>query len=181
MTSISIGNRVHGGLNKLLVPIENLAAAVSGVVTMIAMALTTIDALSRYFLNSPLVFQFYLTANYLLISLIMLALPWGFRTGGYIRVSVLTEHLPPKIRLPLFRVGLIASAGYLLLLAYKAGQYTFDAFAKNLMYIEDLNWPVGWSWVWVPIGCGLLALRVLLIALGPDSDLHIEHDPEEEI
>lgn len=181
MSSGSLAARVHGGLDRLLVPIENVAAAASGVVTMLAMALTTVDALSRYFLNAPLVFQFYLTANYLLIGLIMLALPWGFRTGGYIRVGIVTEHIPAAIRLPLFRIGLLMSAAYLALLAYKAGQYTLNAFQKNLVYIEDLNWPVAWSWVWVPIGCGLLTLRVLLVALGPAKDLHIEHDPEEEI
>lgn len=181
MSGAGIAGRLHGGLDRLLVPLENAAAVVSGLFTILAMVLTTVDALSRYLLNAPLVFQFYLTSNYLLVGLVLLALPWGFRTGGFIRVSMLTQHLPHWLTVTLLRTGLLASACYMALLGWRGGQYFWKAFQSQQIYIEDLNWPVSWSWFAIPIGCGLLTLRLLLVAAGPEADLHVEHDPEEEI
>ncbi|WP_417209757.1 TRAP transporter small permease [Antarctobacter sp.] len=167
--------------DRVLVPLENAAAIVSGVCTALAMVLTTADALMRYLFDAPLVFQFYFTANYLLVGIILMALPWGFRTGGYIRVGILTEIIPDGPRFLLFRLGLLLSAGYLLLLAWKGGQYFLKTFLTGQVYIEDLNWPVYLSWIWIPLGMGLLTLRVLMVALGPSDFLHIEHDPEEDV
>lgn len=181
MNETSAGSRVWRTLNALLSPVETLAAVLSGAATMLAMTLTTADALGRYFFGAPLVFQFYFTSHYVLVALIMLALPWGFRTGGYIRVTIVTEHIPDTIRVFLFRLGLVASAAYLALLTWKSWMYFLNAAQKGLVQIEDLNWPVAWSWVWIPLGCGLLTLRILLTAFGPAAEIHHEHDPEQEI
>ena len=174
-------HRVHARIDRLLVPVENAAACVSGVFTALAMVLTTLDALMRYLFSAPLVFQFYLTANYLLVGIILMALPWGFRTGGYIRVSILTEVMPERLRFLLFRVGLLVSAAYLALLAWKGWQYFLKTWLSGQVYVEDLNWPVYLSWIWIPVGMGLLTLRVLMVAFGPAEHLHVEHDPEEDL
>jgi hypothetical protein len=40
-------------------------------------------------------------------------------------------------------------------------------------YVDDefvmgvIDWPVAWSWVWVPVGCLLLALRLLVDCTAP--------------
>jgi TRAP-type C4-dicarboxylate transport system permease small subunit len=177
----SIWAQTYKVLNRCLVPIENAAAVISGLLTLLAMILTTADALMRYAFNAPLVFQFYFTSNYVLVGLVLMALPWGFRTGGYIRIALVTENLPIWLRNSLLRAGLAISAGYIALLAWTSGQYFLKAYATNQTYIEEVNWPVAWSWVWIPVGCGLLVLRVLLTATGPAEELHIEHDPEEDL
>ena len=94
---------------------------------------------------------------------------------------MLTEFIPAAIRPPLFRVGLIVSAAYLAMLGWTSGKYFLKAYATHQIYIEDLNWPVAWSWVWLPVGLFLLMLRVLLVAFGPAEGLHAEHRPDEEI
>lgn len=172
---------IHETINKILTPIENVFAAFSGLCTMIAMVLSTLDALMRYAFNTPLQFQFYFTSRYLLVALIMLALPWGFRTGGYIRITLVTEGMSARLRNPLLRVGLLISAIYVGILFMTSGGYFLKAYTENLVYIEEVNWPIDLSWIWLPLGLGVLVLRLLLITFGPDSELHVAHDVEEEI
>lgn len=178
---ISTLGLIHRQFDRILIPLENAAAIVAGVFMALAMVLTTADALMRYLFNTPLAFQFYFTANYLLVGMILMALPWGYRTGGYIRVGIVTENIPDALRSLLFRTGLLISSAYLCLLAWKGGSYFLKAAMSGSVYIEEINWPVYLSWIWIPIGMGLLALRVLLVALGPANSLHIEHDPEEDL
>ena len=91
------------------------------------------------------------------------------------------QEIPTKFRNILFRIGLLTSSAYLFLLAWKSGGYFVKTFISGQVYIEEINWPVSLSWIWIPIGMGLLSMRVLLVAIGPSASLHIEHDPEEEL
>lgn len=158
---------LYEALNRRLIPIENVAAVFAGVAMVLAMALSSLDAIMRYALDEPLVFQFYFTSNYLMVALCTMALAWGFRNGGFIRVTMLTAHLPPVARSAVLRLGLVAGAALLLLLTWTSGAYVVNAFRTNQVYVEELNWPVAWSWIWIPLGCGLLMLRVLLMAISP--------------
>lgn len=174
-------HRLGEAVDKCLTPLENVAAVIAGLMLLATMALATVDALLRYIFGTPLSFQFYLTGNYLMVGLTTMALGWGFRTGGYIRVGLLTDQFPQSLRHVLYRAGLAVSAVYVAVLAWKSGQYFIKAYVDGLVVVEEYNWPVAWSWVWIPIGCGLLALRVAVTALGPSENLELAHDPEKDL
>ncbi len=139
------------------------------------MTLISLDALLRYVFNSPLKFQYTLTEDYLLVAVIALALPWGFRTGGYIRVNALASFIPKMANRLLIRAGLLASAVYMAVLSWKSAQHFFKLLAADQIKIGLIDWPVHYSWIWIPIGCGMLSLRLLLTALSKNSS----HDPRE--
>lgn len=168
------GRGLLGAVDSVLRPIENLAAIMAGAITIAMMVLVAADAFLRYAFNAPLVFQYTLTEQYLLVALIMLALPWGFRTGGYIRIMGLANKLPPNLLPLLLRAGLLASFAFVAVLAWKSAQEFWDLFQSGETRIGTLPIPVYLSWITVPIGCGLLALRLLLTALGPEAELHVE-------
>ena len=179
ITPATSAYRLQRALDRVLRPLELAAAIVAGVMMCMAMLLVAFDALLRYAFAAPIGFAYYFTTNYLMVGMVTMALAWGYRTGGYIRVSLLTALLPAGARQVLLRIGLLASAAYMALLAWTSFEYAVEAFRTNQIYIADINWPIGWSWVWIPIGCGLLTLRLLLIAFGPAVDLHVQHNPEE--
>lgn len=155
--------RVNGGLEW----IETAAVAVAGVAMVIAMVLVTCDAILRHLFAAPLTFQFQLTESYLMVIGIMLALPWGYRTGGRIQIAGLVGLLPQPARGLVFRLGMLASAAYVSVLGFRAWLLARDAFANGDYIMGVIDWPVGWSWIWVPVGCGLLALRLLVDAAAP--------------
>lgn len=145
----------------------------------VAMVLTTLDATLRYTIGHPIPYQFYFSGHYLMVAMVTLCLPWAFREGGYIRVTILTGALPSAPRNLIYRIGLLLGALYIFMLAWTSGEYTVASFAKNSVIIEELNWPVAWQWVAVPVGCGVLFLRLSLLVLGPAENLdNDEAEPE---
>lgn len=146
--------------------VENLCAVVAGVALMVAVLLVAANAVSRHVMAAPIEFQLEFTQSYLLVILITLALPWGFRQGGFIRITLLSELMSKQLWQQIYRVGLIASSIYMVLLGYEASTMFMDAWINNHMIMGVIDWPVAWSWIWIPIGCWLLALRLFLMAMG---------------
>ena len=97
----NVVGRVWSGL-------ETAAACIAGVAMVCAMLLVTADALLRHLFDNPLTFQIALTEKYLLVTMILMAMPWGFRTGGYIRIDELTRRLPIPVAEVVLRAGLVA-------------------------------------------------------------------------
>lgn len=183
-TQSDAGDFVKGFLGAIDrgVRVAEVACAVfAGAVLLCAMLLVAADALLRYVFEKPLTFQFNLTEKYLLVALICLALPWGFRTGGYIRIMGVSGILPVAASRFLIRVGLLASAAYCAALAFLAGRETLDAYLKGKAVLGVIDWPVYLSWIWIPMGLGLLSLRLLLNTFGPDADLDPDRSHAEEL
>lgn len=161
-------------------PVELAAAVFAAAVVVVAMLLNSFDALLRYSINQPLSFNLFVTENYLMVSMIFLPMAWGFRTGGFIRLTFLLHLLPKAGASMILRLGLFASAVYCLDLAWTAGMNWHELYAANARDLGIIDWPWHWSWIWVPIGMGLLTLRLGLTAIGPDDNLYVAHDDEEE-
>ena len=146
--------------------IENICVVIAGFALVVAILLTSANAFSRHLFAAPIEFQLELTQTYLLVILITLALPWGFRQGGFIRITLLSEILGQKMWHRIYQSGLIISSLYLLLLGYETLIVFIDAWNKKHMIMGVIDWPVAWSWIWIPIGCGLLAMRTFIMAVG---------------
>jgi TRAP-type C4-dicarboxylate transport system permease small subunit len=180
-TAASPAAGLHTSCDRVLRWLEDTALAVAGVVMVAAMFLTATDATLRYAFNAPLTFQQYLTENYLLVAMTNLSFAAGFRMGGYIRIEGILHQFPSAIVAVLLRIGLLVSAVYMAVLAWTAGVKFLDFYLRGAVVFGEIDWPISWSWVWVPIGCGLLALRLLLTAAGPARDLIIRHSAEDPV
>jgi len=176
MSGAAAADRGYGVLETALRKCEAAAAILGGVMMLLAMLLTSLDAILRYAFNAPLTFNYYLTENYLMVGMMLLPMAWGFRTGGYIRIMLLVERLSPIIRGLLLRMGLLVSCVYVAALAWLSGAHFFEIYQRGDIQMGVIDWPVSWSWAPVPLGLGLLALRLLLTTIGADADLHLQHD-----
>lgn len=154
----------HRRVDFVLERVEDVAALVAGAATLAMMILVSINALLRYFFAAPLAFQFHVTQHYLLVCTTMLALPWGYRRGGAIQIRLLLDRIPPKLGGLLTRVGLLGSGLYLCFITKEAYAVFHEALVDREVVMGVVDWPVAWSWVWIPVGCGLLATRLLLDA-----------------
>jgi len=153
-------------LARILTLLENLCAIIAAVALITAILLVSANALSRHLFSIPIEFQLELTQSYLLVMLITLALPWGFRCGGFIRITLLAELMGERAWRYVYRIGLLVSSAYLALLGFEGFTVFIDAWLKKYMIMGVIDWPVAWSWIWIPIGCWLLSMRTLLMAFG---------------
>jgi len=172
------GLRVFQLVDKPLRIAELIAATFGGIAMLIAMVMTSLDAVLRYAFNSPLSFNYHVTEKYLMVSMIALPLAWGFRTGGYIRITILFGIIPRTTRDLMLRVGLIASAAYIGVMAWLTAGHWYETWERGDVTMGVIDWPVSWSWIWVPIGLALLSARLFLTAVGPAGDLHSDDENE---
>ncbi|MCF8482564.1 MAG: TRAP transporter small permease, partial [Rhodospirillum sp.] len=157
--------------------VETAAGLLSGGALLVTMLLVSVDALMRYVLGSPIVFAHYVTENYMLPAMVLPALAWSYRTGGSIQIEALLLALPDWLGRLIHRLGLTVACLYM-------GRLTWLGWIKFQSVLIDgevdmgvVDWPKSWSWVWVPLGCGLLCIRLALDALAPAPE---DDEPEDD-
>jgi TRAP-type C4-dicarboxylate transport system permease small subunit len=155
--------RVDWGLSR----IEDAAVVVAGIAITVAMLLVSADAILRYVFRAPLAFQLHLTEFYLLPISLMMALAWGYRNGGTIQIRLVLNALPERLMSPIIRLGLVAASLYMAVLAWRGYLVFLRAWERNEVVTGVVDWPVGLSWIWVPLGCALLSARLLVDAAAP--------------
>lgn len=161
--------------------LEDACAILAGIILLFMMVIVTLDAVGRYAFHAPIAFQYTLTEDYLMVAVVTLALSWGFRTGGFIRITGVTNLLPIGPRVLLFRFGLILSFLYVFALTWSGGAAFYKVWSTGEVRIGVIDWPVYLSWIWVPVGCGLLAARVLLSAFASPAEVCADPHSEDEI
>jgi len=170
--------RLHRTIDYGLRRVETAAVVVSGMTLVIVMVLVSTDAVLRRGLGRPLTFQLPLSENYLLVAMVMLALAWGYRRGGTIQVRLILDQLPKPLADSVMRVGLAASSIYMLILTWLAWAPFYRAWADHEVIMGVIDWPVAWSWIWVPLGCGLLGIRLAVDATAPVLSIPGHHGDE---
>lgn len=156
--------------------LEQVLFWLSGMALVAMMLLVSADVLARYLFNAPLAFQFELTTNYLMVIVATLALPWCERRGAFIRLSVVSSLLNVRATNGLRAFNALLAAIILLAIAWFAGVRTLEKYLAGDAEFGVIDWPVWLSLIWVPIGCFMLALRLLVRALLHLRWLDQDHD-----
>lgn len=138
------------------------ASTLAGLAVLVIVALITYDVLMRYFFNEPQLFVDEL-ASFLQIVVIFGGLAYTFRTGGHVRVDLVTARLPPRARAWLRLVGLLGSLGFLVIVMWTTLQSTLTAYRYGRVSTVML-YPLWGPMLLIPLGLALLAL-VMLVAL----------------
>ena len=108
----------------------------AGIAMLITVLLVSVDVVLRYVFAAPLTFQFHLVQFYLLVAMVLLALPWGYRHGGAIQIKLIFMVLPPRAYEPVLRLGLAAASLYMLVLAYEG----YGEFHEALHAVAPSSW-----------------------------------------
>ena len=88
------------------------ASTLAGLAVLVIVVLITYDVLMRYFFNDPQLFVDEV-ASFLQIVVIFGGLAYTFRTGGHVRVDLVTARLPARARAWLRVVALLGSLVFL--------------------------------------------------------------------
>lgn len=159
---------------------DNIAARTLGLLDLVFMRIAQLslfvmmlsigaDALGRYLFNSPLQGGFEFTSLYLMVILTFLAAPAAYAQGGLVRLGVLD---PVLARIPgrlSERINAALGAGAFGFVAWHSGLEAIDKFVVRDTTFGVIQFPIYWSYVWVPLGCGLLALRLAYEVLHPQE------------
>lgn len=157
-------------LEKGLSALERICLAVAQLAIFVMMLSITADALGRYLFNRPLQGSFEFTTLYLMVILTFLGLPATYASGGHIRLDVLRPWLMRIPGNPVERLNSLIGAAVFGFLAWYSGIEAFSKFIEKDTTFGVIQFPLYWSYVWVPVGCGLLALRLAAEVIFPSVE-----------
>ena len=163
-------------ISRILELFEILFMAAAMVSMFIMMLSISADALSRYLFGSPITGQYVFTQFYLLVILVFMALPRTYGIGGHIRLKLLDRYrrkIPFNLseRCNVMLAGIAFGA-----IAYISGLEAIDKFVNQDKLFGAVQFPIYWSYVWVPLGSGLMALRLIYEIFVPAQ----RHDSQQE-
>src|SRR5699024_6587053 len=150
--------------------IEKILFLISALSLVLMMFLVSLDVLFRYFLRKPLTFQYEFTSYYLLVTATTLALPIAYRKGAFIKLDLLGQYLPRKVRGYLHGVNLTIGSVLFFAIAGTSASRTFHEWQGGGTIFGVIDWPVWLSLIWVPLGCSMLGLTLLIYAFDHFND-----------
>nr|WP_325250252.1 TRAP transporter small permease [Amylibacter sp.] len=127
-------------------------------------ALINADILLRLIFNRPVQIQFEVTELYLMPILATLSLSRVFRDGGHLALEFMPEHLPGRIGGLVSTLRLVLPALFFAAVTWMSGKFALEAFLHGDVEYGAMDWPLGWAYAVIPLGCGVLVLRLLFDA-----------------
>ncbi|MGY6534140.1 MAG: TRAP transporter small permease [Pararhodobacter sp.] len=142
---------------------------VAQVAIVLMMVTICTDSLGRYLFNRPLRGAYEVTSLYLMVVLVFMAMPATYASGGHIRLDLFRSSLARLPGMIPERLNALLAACAFGLVAWYAGGEAIDRFMQRRTTLGIIQFPLYWSYVWVPVGCTLLALRLALEVIFPQK------------
>ncbi len=124
-------NRIVSFLAGIATPVSKIASGVGAGVLAVMMFLSAMDVLLRYFLNSPISGALELT-QYMMLIVVVAGLAHCTIDKSHIRVEVLIERCPDRVKTILYAFTSFLTLGLFLLAARQAFVYAGMLFDSNL-------------------------------------------------
>ena len=154
MTMITIIRSISGIIEKFFYGVSRLSL-------LVMMLLITADTVGRYFFNRPIHGVLEISELYLMGAVIFFGLSYTLREEGHIRVDLFSRKFGPLLKSILEVIFNILSLLLFIAITYRSAGITYRAFVNNEVVFGIIDWPVYLSWVIVPIGTGMISLRLL--------------------
>lgn len=147
--------------NRTLSRVEDLLHILACCCLALLTGLISIDVISRTLFNTPLHVQFELTELYLMPATAALSLSRVYRERAHLSLEVIKPEMFGRAWPYLHTLVLLISAIFFVLLAWRSGVYSYKAFINNSIYFGIYDWPLGIAYASIPLGCGVLSLRLI--------------------
>lgn len=124
-------------------------------------ALINADILLRLIANRPVQIQFELTELYLMPALATLSLSRVYRDGGHLALDFGPQELSGILGQIVEKGRLLLPAAFFAAITFMSAKFAWGAFAHHEVEYGVIDWPLGWAYAVVPLGCGVLVLRLI--------------------
>jgi TRAP-type C4-dicarboxylate transport system permease small subunit len=147
-------------LDKLIRRLEQLSMAIAVACIALIVPIISCDAIGRYVFRAPVPWAFEFVTYYMLVAGTYLALCATYQHGDHIRIDLFQSKFPKPVRAWLDIVCSILAVAAFTLIAYGAWMNMVEAYQRKEFVPGYILWPVWLSFLPIPIGSGLLVLRL---------------------
>jgi TRAP-type C4-dicarboxylate transport system permease small subunit len=102
----------------------------------------------------------------LLVAVVFLGLAYTQSVNGHIRIDIISNQLPVKWRKVLEGLLLVLALGTFGIMTYVSGETAYEAWVFGDYRSGLIEYPMWPSKILIPIGVGLLSLRLLVQLIG---------------
>jgi C4-dicarboxylate transporter DctQ subunit len=124
--------------------------------------LTFVQVVLRYVFNSGIVWSLEAT-TYAFAALVLIGMSYGVRTKTHIAVDLFTRKMPPRLRLYVGLLAILACIVYALLMLYGSSIFVSRLFTLGNL-ARDVPLPKWLLTATMPLGFALLGYRFLEVA-----------------
>lgn len=150
-------------LDRLFRAAAVLSAGCIGAICLLISAQVLLNAGTRAGLPLPATIPSYADfAGFLLAGATFLAMPWTLRSGGHVRVTLLTGRLPPRAGMAVEAVVLVLGAGFAGYATWYAGLLAHESHAFGDVSPGIVPVPLWLPQIFMVAGLGLLTLALAL-------------------
>lgn len=154
------------GIFKALGAIEKLASTIAAVAMFAIMLIVFGDVVMRYAFNKPFSWAYDLISLYLMAGIFFLVLSEAYANRAHVSVDILQQKFSPAmIRLSEIVTCLVGIVVFSLI-AYLGWLRAVDSFQSADVMAGAIPWPMWPSIGLVPLGAGLITLRLALHLVG---------------
>lgn len=149
-------------LERALAAVERVATWIAAAVMFAIMVIVAADVFMRYVFNSPFGWAYDLISLYLMAAVFFLVLSHAYSVGAHVSVDILQQTLPPKAQRATEIVTSAVSFVVFVLIAWAGWGRMVDSYEQADVLAGAIPWPTWPALALVPLGCGLLAIRLAI-------------------
>jgi TRAP-type C4-dicarboxylate transport system permease small subunit len=153
-------------LDSVLATIERGLTIVAVVFLFTIMLLVVADVFMRYVVNRPFSFTYDLIGLYLLAGVFFLTLSDGLREHAHVGVDILLSRFSPAGRRLSEIVTALVGLFVFVLIAIVGFDRAMENYQQSDVLAGAIPWPTWVSAALVPLGCGVMTLRLLMQLVG---------------
>jgi TRAP-type C4-dicarboxylate transport system permease small subunit len=153
---------ILGVLDRALSAVERAASFLAAIALFLIMSIVATDVALRYLFNSPLGWSFDFISLYVIVGLFFLALSRTFAVNGHISVDLLHHYLTPSARRACEVVICLLSAVLFAWMTRAGAARAWQHYIDNDILAGAFAWPTWASAAFVPLGAGMITLRLIL-------------------
>ncbi len=145
--------------------IEGLFGTVACAAQFAIMVIVVADVVGRYALNMPLEWVYDLISRYLMALLFFFSISWALAHGEHVRVLYFRQFIPRWLRRALDSLGALAAAGVFGMIFIAGSSRFVSDWVTGDAFSGAIFWPNWIASVMVPLGIGLMVIRLVLLAV----------------
>lgn len=142
--------------------LERFFMRISQLSLLFMMILTSVDALSRYFLKSSITGAYELTESYLMIIMVFLGISYVYKINGHISLDIFSRNFSKIMRVISNLLISLTTTVYFFFIGLEGLKMTINAFENNLVMSGLINFPLWFSYIWIPTGSFLIVVRLII-------------------
>lgn len=156
----------HARLRRAMNALDGTLLIVGCLMLFALMMVVVADVAMRYFANAPLSWSYQIISDYLMPGLFFFAVGDTLRANAHVAVDIVHNYVGRRTRYVLEAIGSVLASPVFFYCAWVSALKTLDDFRSGAESTSGLALPTWTISLMLPLGFGLLALRLALNAFG---------------